>query len=670
MRWSPQAVDRFFDTYIVFYDTVEITDSSRFIDRHTTGFSGLREYSTTSTVLRVPVPPTIDRYQFAVGSRDIWGNIATRSAPSGMTPGPYVLVSSEQINDSLGGNGNGMVEFGETIGITVTEQNVAAQDAVGVNVRLASSDPDFFFLDSTEYYGLIPANSQRAITDAFRAMVSPGVADSHVIPVSITTTDTLANVWNYGFNIIAHASKPQFLEVTVNDSAGNANGLIDPGETVALNVTLANAGSAQMDSLVATLSSDYADLTITQPVVSLSALAPGQTAVLSGFTIIASPTAPPTDRACFYLALTTARNRTEQLLFELPIGGFSDPIENGEGGWTHLANQQGWNDQWHISTEMSHSPTHAWKCGDSGTGTYTNHLDAVLLTPAITLTGHEELRFWHYLQAEFSPTYTVWALDGGIVEISANGGPWEQLTPAAGYNKHVRCTTGGGNPYTGPFTCRIPIFSGAVPWSEVVCDLGAYAGEVQIRFHFGSDNVTTREGWYVDNVRVVRANDGTAPQNLQAQLAGAAAHLFWQSPASGVLTGALLGYNIYRDSTRINSLIQALAYDDNLSRLPSGDYAYTVTAQYSDSESVFSNPAIVTWDSLLLAVSDLTIVLQGQDLILNWTPVNASFYLVEASDDPSDFTNAVWSTVTTPPFVITDYQQFSRRFYRIIAARE
>ncbi len=670
LRWSPQAVDRFFDTYTIYYDTTEITDSSRFINRQTTGFSSLREFSTTSVVMRVPVPPTLDRYLFAVGSRDIWGNIAARSLSSGVTPGPYLLVSGQQVSDSAGGNDNGMVEFGEQLGITVIENNVGSLDAIGVMVRLSTDDLNLLFTDSTEYYGLIPAQSQHSISNAFRATVSPSVADSHVIPVSITTTDTLANVWNYGFNIMAHASKPLFLEVIVNDSAGNANGLFDPGETVVLSVILKNSGSAQMDSLVVTLTSDYADLTIPQPVVTLSALAPGQTATLSGFILTAAPTAPPTDRACFYLALAMTRNRTDHLLFELPIGGFSDPIENGEGAWTHLPNQQGWNDQWHISTEMSHSPTHSWKCGSTGTGNYMNHLDAVLLTPTITLTGHEELRFWHYIQAESSPTYPDSAYDGGIVEISANGGPWEQLTPAAGYNKHVRCTTGGGNPYTGPFTCRIPIFSGTISWREVVCDLGAYSGDVQIRFHFGSDNVTTREGWYVDNVRVVRANNGTAPQNLQALLTGATAHLSWRSPPTGVLTGDLQGYNVYRDSTRISSLVQALTYDDNLSRLPSGDYAYNVTAQYSDSESVFSNPATVTWDSLLIPVSDLTIVLQGQELILNWTPVNASFYFVLSSDDPTDFTNADWTSVTTPPFIITDFSQFTRRFYLIIAARQ
>jgi hypothetical protein len=81
------------------------------------------------------------------------------------------------------------------------------------------------------------------------------------------------------------------------------------------------------------------------------------------------------------------------------------------------------------------------------------------------------------------------------------------VTPVIGYTKHFRYTAGSGSPYTGP-TPGVPCFAGLVTvWTAIQVDLSAFAGQsIQIRWRFGSDAGTVREGWYVDNVRI------TAPQ--------------------------------------------------------------------------------------------------------------------------------------------------------------
>jgi hypothetical protein len=586
--------------------------------------------------------------------------------------GPYLVTSSEVISDATGGDGDGLADYGETLDVTLTEENLGNEAANNVTVSLVSTDDDLLITDNIEFYGSVPAQQQVTIPNGYEMSLSPNVADGKAVRVDITATDDAQHTWNDWFSVTAHAPRVTISATAVNDATGNNNGVMDAGETVLLTLTLFNGGSVGASSLIGTLSTDYAFATITQNTGTLAALNTGQTGSLTPFTVVLSPSAPGMDRAFFYLSLAMAGGRTEQMMVEMTIGGFSDAIENGQGSWTHQANQAGWNDQWHISTETSHSPTHAWKCGDAGTGNYANHMDAVLVTPAINLTGHAELRFWHQMDGEISTTYSDSAYDGSIIEISANGGAWTQLIPTTGgYNKWIRCTAGGGNPYTGPFACRTRCFSGTISWSEVVCDLGAFSGSAQIRFRFGSDNGGQREGWYVDDVRLILVVGNNPPWNLQADLAGPIAHLSWESPSSGAIMATLRGYTVYRNGSQIDSLIQALEYFDNLASEPYGIYTYEVAALYSNGESAHSNPAAVDWNATAPdSITDMTIRAMGNDLILRWSQITgANEYHVYSSDSPDSFEGS--PIVVTQPTctLVGEAANFERRFYMVRAVR-
>jgi len=224
---------------------------------------------------------------------------------------------------------------------------------------------------------------------------------------------------------------------------------------------------------------------------------------------------------------------------------FSDDMESGIGDWTHSEVAGGWADQWHMSIEMSHSPGHAWKFGDTGTGTYANHAYGGLVSPVISVGETATLMFWHWIEAEVSGYYPDSAYDAGVVDISLDGGPWEQLLAVSpGYNKTTRCTAGGGSPYTGPFDCATPCYSGDTGWTEVSADLDAYAGHsLQLRFRFGSDNGGGQEGWYVDDFMVIGLPGAPLMpvEDLCAKVEGTNLVLFWTS------TGAPQ-YKIYSDT--------------------------------------------------------------------------------------------------------------------------
>jgi hypothetical protein len=98
----------------------------------------------------------------------------------------------------------------------------------------------------------------------------------------------------------------------------------------------------------------------------------------------------------------------------------------------------------------------------------------------------------------------TWAWDGGIVEISIDGGDtWTQIMPEGGYPYKIM-----DNPAS-PFDPGTPCFSGSHDWQQEEFDLSAYEGEAYVRFRFGSDGYVTEEGWYIDDMEVTSQVDLT-----------------------------------------------------------------------------------------------------------------------------------------------------------------
>ncbi|MBK6766528.1 MAG: carboxypeptidase regulatory-like domain-containing protein [bacterium] len=203
-------------------------------------------------------------------------------------------------------------------------------------------------------------------------------------------------------------------------------------------------------------------------------------------------------------------------MFALPIVTFIDEdFESGAPGWTHDA-AAGWVDNWHISTERASSGTQSYKCGDTGTGNYSSLCDARLTSPVMTsLPASASLSFVTQITSELSGLYPDSAYDGGMIELSVDGGVWTLAVPNPAYTKTFRYRSGGANPYGGPVAGARCIAGSITTWTSYTLDLSAYEGSnVQLRFRFGSDTGTNQEGWYVDDVVGIGYGDAVPPAPL------------------------------------------------------------------------------------------------------------------------------------------------------------
>jgi hypothetical protein len=213
--------------------------------------------------------------------------------------------------------------------------------------------------------------------------------------------------------------------------------------------------------------------------------------------VAVDPGCPEGHRIEFDLAIEALYGYTADDLFYITVGGFSDDMESGQGDWDHYAVTNGYNDEWHISSQRNHTPggEHSWKCGDTGFGEYSDYDDSGLVTPTVFLGSSSVLTFWHWMDAEIENSTYAW--DGGIVEISTDGGSsWDQITPEGGYPYRIM-----DNPAS-PFPPDTPCFSGSHNWKEETFDLSDYTGEAHLRFRFGTDGYVSAEGWYIDDVLI------------------------------------------------------------------------------------------------------------------------------------------------------------------------
>jgi len=156
--------------------------------------------------------------------------------------GPYVIYDAYAIDDSLG-NGDGTVDFGETIDLDITLENVGVEAAVGVSAVLSTSDPYLTILDGSHTYGTIPAGGMVSSGLAYRFHVAATCPDGHTVLFALAASDVGEEIWESSFTIGVQAPEVALESFEVDDSAGNGNGILDPGETVNIIVTVVNGGA-------------------------------------------------------------------------------------------------------------------------------------------------------------------------------------------------------------------------------------------------------------------------------------------------------------------------------------------------------------------------------------------------------------------------------------------
>ncbi|MCK4570112.1 MAG: T9SS type A sorting domain-containing protein, partial [Bacteroidales bacterium] len=233
---------------------------------------------------------------------------------------PYVVYNDFDINDDAG-NGDGILDYGESVLLSLTLENVGLIDALGVDAIIASGNTHITITDNTAFFGDILSLQTVTVTDEYAFDVATDVADGELVTFNVEATDG-DSIWNSFFSMQAHAPLMEYVDFMIDDAAGNGNGRLDPDETVEITVFIANSGSSEAYNVDVALSCSSGYVTISGgPVVvgDMSGYSTGE----ATFTVSASANTPGGFNALFSVNINADMDISGSGGFDIIIGQFS-----------------------------------------------------------------------------------------------------------------------------------------------------------------------------------------------------------------------------------------------------------------------------------------------------------------------------------------------------------
>jgi uncharacterized repeat protein (TIGR01451 family) len=297
----------------------------------------------------------------------------------------------------------------------------------------------------------------------------------------------------------------------VAESCLPTNGAIDPGETVTLNFTLQNSGTADTTNLVATLLSTGGISSPSGPQ-SYGVLTAGGSSVTRSFAFTASGSCGDTNIAT--LLLQDGSTSLGTVNFNLQLGAPAFPLIQNFDGVAAPALPAAWSSAasgsvpgWATSSGAADTLPNAAFAPDS-----TNSGVNELISPNIAIssaTAQLTFRNNFDLEALVNRGTSSWVTnpyDGGVLEIKIGGGAFTDIVAAGGSfvtgGYAGSLSSSGGNPLAG----RMAWSGSSGGFITTVVNLPASAAgqSIRLKWRLGTDsgNCYGGTGWYIDSVSI------------------------------------------------------------------------------------------------------------------------------------------------------------------------
>jgi len=268
----------------------------------------------------------------------------------------FASISQMTIDDdnsgSSFGNNNGMINPGEDIELVISLKNYGNNALHDVTATLTTDDAGVTITDSTENFGVILVDQEVQCNDAFDFSVEADVLGGSELTFELIIHDSASDEWIDRFTLPIYGANIDFIEYAIFD--GN-NGVLDPGETAELLITLYNAGSVRADNIYGALSSNDDTIIISDSIGFWEAIDPESNATNNSntFVIFADTQVIPGSQFQFPLHLTNADGFNDLLYVSLVVGEVTegDPLGPDEYGYYCYD---------HGDTDYSIAPIYSW----------------------------------------------------------------------------------------------------------------------------------------------------------------------------------------------------------------------------------------------------------------------------------------------------------------------
>lgn len=441
-----------------------------------------RDVTGTDGVARFTIPPITDGFVMVTATARNF--IPYQGQMLVGTGGSYVEYDGHSIDDTGAGNGDGVVNPGETIDLWLTVKNHGPNAAINLGGQLqAPGNPYVAVSDGTLLFGDVPAGATATSSTACDVVISPDCPDGYTVNLAWSLTADGGQEFAGVLPLQVADAVLSFYRHRVDETIGDGNGRPDPGEVCTLQVWVENSGWADAEAVSVDLSAADPMVTIIGGPVGVGSISSGDV-VSAGFSVIVDPFCPiPYFVEMQVQAQTGGAVFNDTLVFAVGPTGFADDMESGAPGWVH----GGIRDHWMLTDHRTRSGSAAWYCGNPGSWQYEDNMDCRLDVPEVILGPDSRLTFWDWFLV---PNYGV---DGIHVLITDLDASQTETLDFIGTGGALDSTLRTGN-----------------EWVRESYDLSSYAPgtRVRVRLAFSSDNDgDIEEGFYIDDLRIESVPD-------------------------------------------------------------------------------------------------------------------------------------------------------------------
>ncbi len=316
--------------------------------------------------------------------------------------GPFVVYYNHNYYEQ-DGNGNGLLDYGETVSLSLSMKNIGSEFAENVNVKLSIADftQTINLTDNLEYYGDFQPEQVITIDDGFSFEIEELVMDQHYFRFMIKAEgDT---TWTSFLSAEVNAPVLKLDKVKFQDLfTGNGNGIPEPGETGKLMLYAKNTGHAASSEVIVSLGSSFPYLTIIEDVVNVGIINP-DSSVIADFTIIIDDWIPVTGAFADFNCYISADPYQSDSVFSLKIGRVIEDWETAGFfvfDWEHTGDNN-----WYISMLDPYEGQYCTRSGKIG------NLETSGLKLSAEVTHTDSISFYYKVSTEIEKDFLIFTID-------------------------------------------------------------------------------------------------------------------------------------------------------------------------------------------------------------------------------------------------------------------
>ncbi|HHE37314.1 MAG TPA: hypothetical protein ENL20_01935, partial [Candidatus Cloacimonetes bacterium] len=344
----------------------------------------------------------------------------TTNSPTPPTE-PYLVIGTISIDDT---NGNGNVDYGETVNLGIALNNMGLNGSSGLSAVLSSSDSYITITQNFSNYNDISGGASETNLTDYTFTVENICPDAHnaLFELNITGNE---GTWDLNFQLVLNAPVIEFHDVFVNDGDNN---ILDPDETAEIRVSLRNNGGAEASDITSILSSSDTYITINDNSDNLSTLSPGASGFVY-YNITTSSSAPVGHSIVFNLDIEADLGYLTDDSFVITIGLNLEDFETGD--FTKFPWEFDGNEDWTVVTETPFEGTY---CAKSGTISHNQITDLIL---EVNVVSSGTISFYRKVSSENNYDYLRFYIDGSLQGQWAGSISWGEVSYPVSTGNHI-----------------------------------------------------------------------------------------------------------------------------------------------------------------------------------------------------------------------------------------